>query len=214
MKTEDFILRVRRTYLLQSMTVTFEKKTGNIGLSRLYGYVTEGKIRLANENDMVTFSCVIPTGDWGRLNRSIGFYGLCALDDGTLAELARDIESIAVADHGAKGIMSARNKMRDEAAAKIIAVVLTSAFVKEIEGWGFQVAGQLLGWHGIPCIAFTFSIGSEAPLSTILLDGWSGRMAVQGVLGNEMYVKPEQLQKLIREAAEAKAEALTSKVAS
>lgn len=196
MDAREFLKRIRRTHRLQGVTIRFAK-SGITGLYRLNGLLkSNSDVRLANEHDNLVILAVLQSRDWGGdRNRTYTLYGLQAVEDGWLTEIAKDVESIDVGDHGAKGIMSGRQKMREEATQKLIATVLTSDLVGEVMSSQFDVVGQLTLWDGIPCIEFRLSHGNELAFASIIVDGWSGRMAVNGKLSDELYIRPEQLQR-------------------
>ena len=65
---------------------------------------------------------------------------------------------------------------------------------------------------GLPGIDFTIRNTDNEILVSVILDGWSGRMAVNGVFGDELYVQPKQIRSLVSKALEACLEKLTAAV--
>ena len=211
MDAKEFVIKIRRLHSLQGVTVRFAI-TGMTGLFRLYGLMKNNpSVRLANENDKIVILAIMNENNWGSdRNRIYTLHGLQTADDGWLTEIAKDVESINVSDHSAKSIMSGRQKMSEEAAEKIIAAVLTADILAEAKSWGFVVEGKLSRWDDIPCVDFLLSQGNAKPFVMVTLDAWSGRIAVNQKLGGQMYVRPDQIQTILRFRMEAKAEELTA----
>ena len=78
--------------------------------------------------------------DWGHdRNRTIKVYGLQHADPVLLEQIARDVEKVAVPDHGAKALFTTRVRAFEEAAAKITREVITDQLRTDVEGWGLNI---------------------------------------------------------------------------
>ncbi|OGG57746.1 hypothetical protein A2765_04925 [Candidatus Kaiserbacteria bacterium RIFCSPHIGHO2_01_FULL_56_24] len=194
---------------MQSATLRFAE-SGMAGLMRLSGLLkSDPRVRLA-EQDKVIMAVVLMSRRWeGSLNRNYTVYGLSLADGGWLYEIGKDVESVELSEHGAKGIMSGRQKMRDEAVSTIINLVQTEAFVEELWGWKIDIAPFLEELEGLPILVFRLTYNGTT-IASAAVDGWSGRIMIDGQFGDELYVKPEQVQKVLRERMEAMLEKLTA----
>jgi|SRR3989344_945783 len=209
MDTQQFVTRIRRLHPMQSATLRFAE-SGMAGLMRLSGLLkSDPRVRLA-EQDKVIMAVVLMSRRWeGSLNRNYTVYGLSLADGGWLYEIGKDVESVELSEHGAKGIMSGRQKMRDEAVSTIINLVQTEAFVEELWGWKIDIAPFLEELEGLPILVFRLTYNGTT-IASAAVDGWSGRIMIDGQFGDELYVKPEQVQKVLRERMEAMLEKLTA----
>lgn len=209
MDRQQFVTKIRRLHPTQSVTIRFAE-TGMMGLMRLSSLLrNDSRVHLVDK-DKVIMTAVLMSGWWeGSLNRNYTVYGLSQADDGWLYEISKDVESIELAEHGAKGIMSGRQKMQREAVQKIVGEVLTHNFVKEMADWGMSVADKFGALEGLPFVSFTLSYG-EVTVTSAAIDGWSGRIAINGKFGNECYICPDQIQMILRSQMESMLEKITS----
>lgn len=209
MDAYQFVTRIHRLHPMQSATLRFAE-TGMTGLMRLSGLLrSDPRVRLADK-DKVIMAAVLESRRWeGSLNRNYTVYGLSQADDGWLYEIGKDVENIELADHGAKGIMSGRQKMRDEAVSTIINSVLTNEFVDELWEWKIDIEGFLEELEELPVIVFRMTY-EHVTMASAGVDGWSGRILVDGQFGDELYTRPEQIQKVLRERMETMLEKLTA----
>lgn len=209
MDTPQFVTRIRRLHVLQSATLRFAE-TGMTGLMRLNGLLKNDPLVRLADKDKVIMAVVLESRRWeGTLNRNYTVYGLSQADDGWLYEIGKDVESVELSDHGAKGIMSGRQKMRDEAVSAIINSVQTDAFVDELWGWKIDIAAYLEELEALPLIVFRLTYNGTT-IASAAVDGWSGRIMINGQFGDELYVKPEQVQKVLRDRMESMLEKLTA----
>jgi len=199
MDKRRFLDSVKRLDLRQSVTITFTED-GMAGFCRLMGLLRNSPTHICIDSmDKAVCDAIIATQVWGGdKNRTIRVYGLAYAEPMILCEIAKDVEKIAVSDHGAKVLFTKREKTRNEAAKKIIAEVLSKNLVTEIQDWGLNISASV-GEYGDGFPGIDFGIQDENELLTqIFLDGWSGRMMVNGIFGDQLFTRPQQLQELIR----------------
>ncbi|OHA17784.1 MAG: hypothetical protein A2664_04230 [Candidatus Taylorbacteria bacterium RIFCSPHIGHO2_01_FULL_46_22b] len=213
MDAKKFIACAKKTHLLQPVFLKFNRD-GITGVSRLIGLTRSCPGVRIDQGDLTASMAVEMSQDWGNeRNRTIKVHGLCHVHPALLEPMARDIEQVSVPDHGAKALFTSRVRTFEEAAAKITREVITLPLRAEIEGWGLNIFSDPRTQRledGLPGIDFTLRDADGGVLVTVTLDGWSGRMAVNGVFGDELYVQPKQLEKLIRTSLEACLERMTT----
>ncbi len=209
MDTQQFVTRILRLHPMQSATLRFAE-TGMTGLMRLSGLLkNDPRVRLADK-DKVIMAAVLMSRRWeGSLNRNYTVYGLSHADDGWLSEIGKDVESVELSDHGAKGVMSGREKMREQAVSAIINSVQTNAFVDELWGWKIDISAYFEELEGLPIVIFRMTYNGTT-IASAAVDGWSGRIMIDGQFGDELYVNPEQIQKVLRDRMESMLEKLTA----
>jgi hypothetical protein len=158
----------------------------------------------------LTCLAIMQTRDWGHeANRSVKIRGLAELDENTLSNIGDDLERVEFpASHAAQGLMLKRQKSRDEAVGLLISSVLTPLLVAEIADWGLSVSGEFILVDEMPAVEFTITEGSNR-LFTVLVDGWSGKMAVDGNFASSLYTDPKQLQDMIMGNLELKLDQIT-----
>ena len=212
MQINDMMKRLKRVHPHQSIRVKFKKgEDGIVGLTRLSALTkSQSDVQIDNSNKLVLLS-VLAWHEWGAdANRTVLVHHLQYAQDDQLVALFHDVESIQVDSvHGASVLCSARQKKQEEEANKLIGTVMTHPFYSEIVDWGMDVDAQLVNPTTDPMLEFVLILGNT-PVVTIQLDGWSGRMGVNGVWGNELFSQPIQLQKLIRISMEHKLEEITA----
>jgi hypothetical protein len=208
METQQFITRIRRLHYLQPVTVTFAK-TGTAGVARLLRLInSDSRVSVTQGEEVVLFA-IATSGEWGHdRNRTLTIYGLPAADDAWLCEIARDIDRVEVPDHGAKGLMSSRLVMQKEAMETISRQVITPSFRREMEDWGVTIQTDLLFDNGFPCLRFSL-IYSDETVGSAGVDGFSGRIMLNGSFEDKLYMMPHQLQKLMSEWVERLMDKLT-----
>lgn len=207
-----FVACAKRLHPLQPAFLTFNKD-GIVGVSRLIGLTRSCPGVRIDPGDFMAATAVEISQDWGHeRNRTVQVHGLHQADSALLEPMARDVEKVAVPDHGAKALFTTRTRTFEEAAAKITSEVISGSLRAEIESWGLNVFSdpRMHLVDGLPGIDFTVRDGDNQILLTVTLDGWSGRMAVNGIWGNALYTAPRQLQFLIRKSLERYLEVATA----
>ena len=136
-------------------------------------------------------------------------------------QTSQNMDEKTLPDHGAKALFTTRTRTFEEAAARITREVITDSLRAEVESWGLNIFSdpRMHLADGLPGIEFSVWQGNPGypesdpdnqKLFGVILDGWSGRMAVvNGIFGDELY-EPKQLQTLIRKFLEACLEKLTA----
>lgn len=210
MDTKMFIAKVKRLHPLQSVALRFGAN-GTTGLRRLQALISSNsRVRMDDRDKALMFAVAI-SGNWGgsAQNRDYTVYGLSCAEEGMLEAIGRDVEHMTIGQHGAQSLMTGRQKLRDEAAAKLASSVLTSEFCKEIQGLGINTISEIGELESLPFIKFALSYEDQT-IAAVVVDGWSGRIAVNGTFGNEMYVRPQQIQNELREQMNRVLEKLTA----
>jgi hypothetical protein len=210
MDATTFIKRIQRLHVLQSVTLKFAEN-GMTGLMRLSGMMRSNpQVYFAHKHEHVVMLAVTQSRRWeGSQNRSYTLYGMCDVDSSWLNEIARDVESIEVAEHGAKALMSGREKMREEGHKQLAESILTKNFLKEMEEWSVTLTHHLTAQDGFPVLTFTLNY-SDHNLVSVSIDGWSGRLIFDGMWGDVAYTRPEQVQQTLRSTMEHRLEKLTA----
>lgn len=210
MDRQDFTTKVRRLHPMQSVTLVFAQ-SGMTGLFRLSGLLGgRTSIRLA-DRDKTVMGAVCMSRDWGVgvQNRTYTVYGLSTVDEGWLMEIGKDVESITVADHRAKGLMSKRQKVHNDTAQELRRLILYQGLDAEMDELGIGCYSSSIDLHeGLPCLTFELLYGVET-ITKVLIDGWSGRIWTDGVWGDEMFT-PGRVQKIIRDRMEAWLDKITA----
>lgn len=211
MDAYQFALYINRLHPLQRLNIRFTKKGMN-GMFRLRA-VTESNSAVVLDQpskSKAVMAAIELSRDWcGDQNRSYYVFGLQYADRAMLDAIAKDVESISVDEHVAKGLISNRQNLQDKMAEHLIKSVLTPVFLAEVSGWGCSIMGTWTKFETIPCIEFMLRLSRQKWISFII-DGWSGRMAINGTFGNELYVSHEQIQDTIRKVMEEKLEEMTA----
>lgn len=209
MDAQDFVTRIRRLHPMQSVEICFAT-SGMMGLRRLRNLLEMNPQVSLLETDKMVMLEVLTSCDWGSAqNRNYTVFGLSTVDGDQLLTLPNDIGSVKIPDHPAKVLMSGREKVRKEAADAIVAAVLTQSFINEMGDWGITVNGFLSSLEDLPCVVFSLSYGGET-MARVSIDGWSGRVSIDGILGEAQYSKPEQIQNALRTRMERMLEHLTT----
>jgi hypothetical protein len=214
METNRLIACAHRLHILQVIYITFNPGNDSItGLRRLIGLTRSNPhIKIEPSGGIVPLLAVMQDGDWQRVSRTVAVHGLIHAGDDFLESIARDVEKVAVSDHGAKGLFTSRERNFVEVAALITKAVMTPDLCDEVKAWGLNLFSdpRMVMEDDLPGIKFTVQDMDYNVLLTVKLDGWSGRMAVNDLgWGNVAYTQPIQLQFLIRSNLEQCVERMT-----
>lgn len=211
MNIDNLLSSFTRLHSSQRVSLRFKEQDGIIGLIRLRGLIESNPNIRILDGENVAMAAVIMSQSWGGdMNRTYHVFGISSANQDFLREILRDVESVEVSDHGAKGLMSRRQKRRDDVSKEIFEQVLVPELLEEIRGWDLDITGYLDKLSDdTPSLEFRLTYNNAAVIS-ITLDGFSGRMAIDGLWGNELYTHPEQLQRVIRNAMEHALEVMTT----
>ena len=213
MEAKKLIACASRLHILQAAYLTFNPgKDGIAGLRRFIGLTRSNQtVRIEPPGNVVPLLTVIQNGDWQRVSRTVMVYGLMHAEADFLTPMARDVESIATGEHGAKALFTSNTKRQQEAAAQIIASIMTPLFADHIKDWGCLIERELINHEGLPGIKFVVrSTSDNSPLVAVFLDGFTGRMAVNGDFGDTRYSHPDQLREAVMNALVQKLEGMTA----
>lgn len=175
---------------------------------------------LLNQRGLVCFECVslamaiAESGRWeGGQNQTLQMrfpLGLIWKDDIFLDRVGKDIESIRLTtDHPLNVLMTRRKKVQDEEATKIIHACYGNLNDKELPELMLQLMGKLEIVNSLPQITFNLeSIGTYK--STIVLDGWSGQIIVNGIPQQQAYSDPKKFHRIVLALADEYMEKMTA----
>lgn len=174
--------RVSRTHPLQRVVLTFTNDADGIrGLRTLVSLHLAGAVTI-HSRDLLVAQAVVESGDWERPENatiSVTFSGLNAHRFGDLIG-PHLIQMGLFTPHALTPIMTKRQKKQAEAVDTIIAACLTPALINEARGWGIEITGKLdTSEPGVPSIKFEI-VADQTVIKTVVLDGWSGRIFVDG----------------------------------
>lgn len=202
--------RLKRVHWLQSVYIRFKAgEDGMIGLRRLNALVQGQSSVSVDDRDKLVIFAVLTSRNWGMdTNRNFQVHHLQFGDQNQVREMFRDVEAMTVGDHGASAICSGRLKKQQDEVKNLIGAIVTHSFFNEIVDWGVDIDAKLIQPDD-PALEFVLRLDGTS-IATIQLDGFSGRMAVDDVWGDELFMRCEQLQKLIRETMMKKLEELTA----
>jgi hypothetical protein len=79
---------------------------------------------------------------------------------------------------------------------------------------GVRIFGKLVEIEGLPAVEFILlNADTSKKLVSVSVDGWSGRIAVDGVWGDRSYVEPQNLRECIYSALTDHLDKITATVA-
>jgi hypothetical protein len=194
------------------MYITFKPGADGIsGLMRLIALSKSNPSVRINDN-LILLLAVIESGEWQRVSRTVTVYGMMHAHPDLLTPLARDVESVKTGDHFASGLWTSKEIRRQEATRTIIDSILAPKFLAEVSDWGLTASAWNVDCDGLPGIEFRVSspASGRKELVNVILDGWSGRMAVNKVFGDVRCSSPTQVQDLIRSEMMTALEAMTA----
>ncbi len=201
MDIDQITSSLSRLHPLQSAAFTFNEQ-GMTGLFRLHGLLEGCPLLSITKYEKAVLIAVCTSRDWGcTQNRTYNISGLGheTIDTTLLREILKDVDKVEV-EHGAKEMLSRRQKRREEASQQILNTVLTNDLQAEVREWGLSISGCLSKLHdGTPALFFFMEAKGTGSV-TITLDAFSGRMAINGVYADGLYLRPEHLQEVILEA--------------
>ena len=187
--------------------ITF-KKEGIAGLQGLHTLAEGGYVKFEDE---ILIMAIIHSGDWGSgQNRVVKARFPCGRiwqEPMFMVDIVKDIESIRLAtEHPLNVLMTGRKKRQEEASIKFIHECYGDLNHDEEKLPGFMLSlfGNLEIFCGLPQLKFTLETlgsGPDAIISTIILDGWSGQMIVDGIPSGKAYSAPEEFHELVMNKA-------------
>ncbi|MAG12351.1 hypothetical protein CL630_00895 [bacterium] len=210
MDIQKFVKKIRRLGQLQNVTIKFKTGRDSItGLARLNGLTMGNTSIRFDHNDRAVVMAILSSRDWGHgSNRKVTVFGLSLGDEGTLAQIAHDVESIEHPDHPAKGITASREKRRQQALNELRDAVLP-ACQEEAAGLDLDLEFDVIDKDGFVVAYFTVKNGGDV-CCRISVDGWSGRLLKDDQLTSEFYTGPEQIQQWLNKAILETADLLTA----
>lgn len=210
MEIQKFLNCLSKLHTSQTVVLKF-KESGLTGLHRLHELIKSSDEIEIYDGGKILIYAVLASGRWeGTANQKYRLSNLQDADKSMLMAIARDVDSIEVYDkHGAKGLSSRRQKVKNEAANILIGQILSKDVTDDVTNWGIQCNGSLVHNDGLPALKFDLLLDDDV-VTSILLDGWSGQIMVNGRIEDEVFNQPKQIQRIIRDSLESIAESMTA----
>jgi hypothetical protein len=125
-------------------------------------------------------------------------------------KIAEGIESIRLTSmHRLNVLMTGRKKVQDDNSARIINECCSSLNIKDLSEFGLKLESKFEIVCGLPQITFKLEAPDET-VSTIILDGWSGQMIVDGVPQQKAFGSPKEFHKIVEDKAFEYADRITA----
>lgn len=156
--------------------------------------------------EKIVVLAVLESKDWGGdRNRTILVrfpLGGAWTNSVFLECIAKDIESIRLAtQHPLNVLMTGRKKVQEESASRIIQECIGKLNdADELPDYNLHITGELETVNGLPQLTFKLT-SPDAIEATIVLDGWSGQIIVDGVPSQRAYDDPEVFHDIARNLA-------------
>ncbi len=188
---------LRRLKSSQSVMLCFKLDDGMIGLARLRDLVNENNEVRVPFLDKSIMNAGIVGGQWGiRKYRTYQVYGLINISDDLLYCILEYVDTI-IGYHGMKEFTSGGKKYQREFVQLLSNLVFNPIFIIEISRRCVSIKASLSKMEdGTPAIKFDLFMNNKI-LSSLILDGFTGRIAKDGVFCNDVYISSTQFQVMI-----------------
>lgn len=211
MKDIDRVLSsLQRLKPMQSVVLCFNEQTGINGLMLLHKLINENPKIQIPFIEKTLMEAVLSSGKWGATkNRIYHIDGLVYTEEKLLRNILKYIDTASAENRGVEGMLSGRKKRREEVVRQLSNRIFTPDFIKEIKEWELHpktYLGELE--DGTPSMQIDLLMNDDIFMS-LTLDGFSGRVIIDGILG-EIYVAPGQFQQIIITAIESAVESITA----
>lgn len=212
MTKDNLIACVRRLHRLQAIYLTFQTGPGSItALRRLIALVRSNPAVRIDQGIMIGLLAVTQSGEWQRVNRTIAVYGMMFVKNDEFTDIAQDLESVSAGDHIASKLFTSNPRKKQQVIIELTQSIASDLFVNHIKDWGCTMAFDLVDLEGLPGMKFTInSADDHGKIVEVILDGFSGRMAVDGTFGDIRCSDPDQVRKVIADALVEKLENMTA----
>ena len=212
MDSKLFVTCVRRLHSVQIVYLTFRLgQEGNVGLRQFVSLVESTPGILAVEPGLFHLKRTLRSGPLENVRRTVIVYGLAHADPGLLEQIAPGLDHIASVQHRASRLFTSSPSVRLVVADAILELILEPNLVYEIWGWGVGISGNFKEIDGLPAVVFDlYDQHDGKDLLKIAIDGWSGRIGVNGTWGDRMAGSPDELQRLILSALVGRLDAMTA----
>lgn len=208
---DKFIACTHRLHVSQVIYLTFQ--TGPSGITGLEYLIklTQSNHAIRIQGAMIGLLAVTQSGEWQRVSRTVAVYGLMNAENNELATISSYLENVSAGDHIASKLFTSNPKKRGLAASELIESIGSELFIGHIKDWGCTSKSELVDFEGLPGIKFSInSADDQSRIVEVILDGFSGRMAVDGKFGDMRCSHPDQIRKVIVEALIEKLECMTA----
>ena len=212
MTADKLIACVCRLHFLQVIYLTFQSSRGSIsGLRRLIALIQSNPTVEIDQGVLIGLLCVTQSGEWERVSRTVPVYGMMHVENDVLNAIAPDLENVSAGDHIASKLFTSNPRKRQQVADELKQSIASELFIGHIKDWGGAIAFDLVDFEGLPGMKFTIiSASDQTKIVEIILDGFTGRMAVDGKFGDTQCSHPDQIRKVIVDAFAEKLENLTA----
>lgn len=137
-------------------------------------------------------------------------FGLAGKNDNACeVSIFFDIESIRLEEDYALSFLFLKGEERIKKANQIIKDCQNLLIREGVSGL-FTLSANPCMVHNVPQIEFTLEDCDSNVVSVIILDGFSGRMIIDGVLGDKLYEHPEDFHQIVIRLANAHLEKITA----
>lgn len=194
-----------------TLAITFKSE----GINALRVLMRLGQKGLVDFECMSLVLAITEFGEWGpgdsRVIKVRFPLGLIFQNEIFLERVGKDIESIRLASkHPLDVLMTGRQKVQKDNAVRIISDcygdLIHSDLLNDLQ---LQLMGELEIVYGLPQITFTLrSLGTYR--STIVLDGWSGQIIIDGTPQQKAYSDPKKFHDIVTQMAEEYLEKMTA----
>lgn len=194
---------LQRIKSTQSVALHFNEQVGMHGLSMLCSLIDEDPRVQISYIEKAIMDAVLVSRQWGTVkNRIYCIEGLAFVDENTLRSILKYVDIAYVDNRGIEGLMSSRKKRREEVVQQLSNRIFTPELIKILKGWDLYTKVYLSELEdGTPSMQIELLMDGVVALS-LTLDGFSGRIAVDGVFCKDTYVAPGQFQQVVLSAIE------------
>ncbi len=201
---------VQRLNPMQSVALRFNEQTGMVGLALLRNLLDENPKVQVPYIERSIMEAVITSHQWDMAkNRIYCVEGLSCVKKKLLRDILKYVDTADVDNRGMEGIMFGRKKRREEVVQQLSNWVFAPEFIKAVEEWGLYPRSYLSELKdGTPSMQIDLLMNNDI-VTSLTLDGFSGRIAVDDVWGKDIYVTPGQFRQVIMSAIEHAVELVT-----
>jgi hypothetical protein len=184
---------------IQGMFLTFTKD-GIPGLRRFRKLCQDTGARMGPRYYPIVDK-ILASDDWRQdYNRTITVAEMCSIGPDDLGPLARHIEKIECGDRGVSALMAPQKKLRKEAAKEIIKAILTEELRQEVKFNDAIIEGNYAEFSSLPAVEFcVFLDKNDEKILSVIIDGWSGQIAIDMVWMAVQYTEPQKFIDLIKQ---------------
>jgi len=175
---------LNKTGLFDNIHITIAQgKDSLFGLSLLVDIVNLNAGVLSFDKPEV-IQDVVKRGKWNGVSHVIGMHKISSGNADSFALVAKYIQNIKLIlrfDHPAKALFTSKQWKREEAIETIKMGVMSGRLMGFLDELHLDVSVGCIEFESIPTAEFVIKEQSGDLVSTVLVDSWSGRIAIDGV---------------------------------